>query len=221
MVACHFAWASSGDGIFDARIVLRQQRVAFQVGAEQREPDASQPQHRGGVQPVDVQSCAKESRFDGPKDFHDVPCKNQPGNGRQPRHVLFHDAEQQKEERDEKVKQRQQPDDPFPAARNAEQIPVNFTRQIARIDNEQLGEAHVGPENDEGQQQVAEIVKMRSGYRFAERAVAPENQASSKVTKAKAERICPISTMTGNMVEYQPGSADITQSTKANVAVNG
>src|SRR5256885_10664005 len=48
----------------------------------------------------------------------------------------------------------------FPASRDAMEIPIEFARNIAGIDNQQLSEGNVSPEQHERQQQVPEMMVM-------------------------------------------------------------
>src|ERR1041385_3644209 len=72
----------------------------------------------------------------------------------------LHRSKQEKEERQKEMEQGDRRNDDLPRTRNAVQIPFEFTRNIARINNQQLAKRNISPEKDEGQQQVPEVVVM-------------------------------------------------------------
>jgi hypothetical protein len=74
------------------------------------------------------------------------------GEDRQGYDVELHRSEQQQKERKEKVEEGEGGDDPFPIAGHAMQVPVNFLRNIAGINDQKLAEGNVGPEEDEGEE---------------------------------------------------------------------
>src|SRR5689334_20066115 len=49
-------------------------------------------------------------------------------------------------------------DDHSPTTRDAMQIPIDLMWFVAGIDNQELGKRDVGPEQNEGEQQVAQLV---------------------------------------------------------------
>src|SRR3954466_16105464 len=73
----------------------------------------------------------------------------------------FHRAEEQQQERKEKMEEGEETDNNFPAARFAVKIPGDFRRQIAGIDDQQLPEGDISPKEHEGQQQIPEVMIMR------------------------------------------------------------
>src|SRR5581483_4203318 len=55
-----FGIGHSGKLVFDARIVLREQRPALQMECEHSQPDTAEPGWSGKVQPVDVKSLREK-----------------------------------------------------------------------------------------------------------------------------------------------------------------
>ena len=52
---------------------------------------------------------------------------------------------------------------PLPAAAHAGQVPGRLLGQVARPDDQELREGEVGPQHDEGEQQLAEVVELLGG----------------------------------------------------------
>ena len=50
--------------------------------------------------------------------------------------------------------------DPLPAPLCAVHIPADLLRQVARPHDQELGEGDIGPEQDAGDQKVADVVQM-------------------------------------------------------------
>ena len=72
-------------------------------------------------------------------------------------------AEQQDEERQEEVEDDQEQGDPLPAAARPAEVPGDLLGKVAGPDDQELGERHVGPEHDERQHQVAQVVEPAGG----------------------------------------------------------
>src|SRR6266700_257614 len=75
-------------------------------------------------------------------------------------HSPLDTTRQQEQERKDEVYYKQRQPDPLPATLGTVHIPGNLLWQIPRPDNQELGKSDVGPEHNEGQQKVPEVVKM-------------------------------------------------------------
>ena len=65
-----------------------------------------------------------------------------------------------RKERQHKMKHHQQRDEPFPAVGSAVLIPDDFLGRVAGPVDEELSEGHVRPEHDEGEKEIAELMKV-------------------------------------------------------------
>ena len=81
------------------------------------------------------------------------------GNGCQRADIFFCRTKQQHKKRNEKMKHRDESGEPFPVAGDAMQIPADFVRLVAGINDQKLREGDVSPKHHKREQQIAEIVK--------------------------------------------------------------
>src|ERR1700761_9140286 len=124
--------------LMDARIVARQNGMAFHRCGKNGNPNASKSHERGEVQPVKMKPSGIKRRFYFPKCIQDPRQKNQRCHRRQNWQSPRYPSEKQRVKGHEEMKNGYPYDDPFPTARDAMQIPANFGRKVAGINNEQL-----------------------------------------------------------------------------------
>src|SRR5436190_24063262 len=65
-------------------------------------------------------------------------------------------------------------DDYFPTSGDSVQVPIDFGRKISCIDNQKLSERDIGPEQNKGKQQVAQMMIVRFCNNRCEWIEAPE-----------------------------------------------
>src|SRR5690242_20500471 len=73
--------------------------------------------------------------------------------------MSFGVARKEKRERNQELSEEDSESEPLPPAAAALQIPRNFLREVARPDDEELRKRDIGPEDDEGEEQVPEAVE--------------------------------------------------------------
>src|SRR5438552_5281549 len=100
---------------------------------------------------MNAQAGLMERGRNKPIRIDNVNDKKSRGDGCKECNPSFGRAEQEQEEGKKKMKERQNGHNPFPTSRDAMQVPTDLLRQIARINDEQLAERHVGPKHDESQ----------------------------------------------------------------------
>src|SRR6185437_17073098 len=123
-------------------------------------PHAAHADGRGEIKPVQRNAVLMQRWHHQPIGIHDVNDEKQDRQGGDGGHALFDSTKQQQEKREEKVEQGNGADDGSPVAADAMPIPVEFMRQIAGINNQELAEGDVGPEQHEGQQEIAKVMIM-------------------------------------------------------------
>src|SRR5437899_9727444 len=135
-------------------VVEWKERSAIELPAEGREPDAAESDGRCQVQPVERQPVRLEVRHDEPEEI-DV-AHTEDARGHEEERVTLHGAEEEEDERHREVEGDERDGDRRPAALLAAEIPGDLLRQVAGPDEQILGEGEVGPQHDEGQEEIAE-----------------------------------------------------------------
>ena len=79
----------------------------------------------------------------------------------QPPPVALDVARQQQHVRQHEVQGDQRPADPLPAVLRAHPVVRDFFLRVGRVDDDELRERQVGPQHDEGEEQLAQIVQVR------------------------------------------------------------
>src|SRR5581483_92925 len=131
------------------RVAERKQRLALQVPGEKAKPNADQRDGDDKVEPN--QAPVRQVR---PREPEEVNQAHED----QPAGELGAAGEQQKK-RHKKMEDDNDKGKRAPAAGQAGAIKGNLLRQIAGPDDQQLGQIEVRPEQKEGKEQLAEVMK--------------------------------------------------------------
>ncbi len=110
-----------------------------------------------------------ETRRDQPVEIHQPHHQNEHRDRCQQFEIAFQIAREQEREGQREVADHQQQPDKLPAVIQAREIPGNFFRQIARPDDQELGERKVRPHHHQGEQELAEIVQVAVRQHFRHR----------------------------------------------------
>ena len=101
-----------------------------------------------------------ECRYDQPKNINEAHAEDCYGYERKPASTALEVSREEQEEWQREVKENQPQPDSSPPARQAVHVPDVLFRQVTGPDEQILSKCHIGPEHDERQQEVAEVVKM-------------------------------------------------------------
>src|SRR5215510_216720 len=85
--------------------------------------------------------------------------KNYRSDLRQNPGVPLRGPREQQDERESKQKQNQSERNPLPSTAGSMQVPRNLLGQIFRPNQQELREMHIGPQHNQSQEKVTEIVK--------------------------------------------------------------
>src|SRR5262245_799168 len=114
---------------------------------------------RRGNEPINLDNmCTEQNRREGSQ-RNDMP---------------LHSAEQEQHEGEKKVKQAKNYHYINPTSSDAVQVPIDFTRKIASINNQQLPKRNVCPEENECQQQISQMMIMSAVYHGHQRLLLSE-----------------------------------------------
>src|SRR3989442_9275500 len=124
------------------------------------QPRAPKTNRRRHIHPVDPHACGMECRYDQPKNINEAHAEDCCGYYRKQASTALKVSREEQEEWQREVKENQPQPDSSPPARQAVHVPDVLFRQVAGPDEQILSKCHIGPEHDERQQEVAEVVKM-------------------------------------------------------------
>src|SRR5207249_9153659 len=127
---------------------------------EMTDPQPAHPDRRDEIHPTHDQTVGMEGGHDQPVHVQDVHDEQQSSKSGERRDMLLHRSEEQEEKGQKEVKQGDRRDDDLPRSGDPMQIPIELVREIAGINDEQLAEGDVGPEQNKGKQQISEMVIM-------------------------------------------------------------
>src|SRR6266446_10846991 len=139
------------------RIVSGNQRPRTQVVAEVRDPESAHGEGEREVCQSNGEGLGKAGldvpeQVDVARDEHPGGQPNQAGD------VALERAGQQKEKRDEEMKDNQKQTNELPSPVQTTEVPGNLFRQVTRPDDEPLRKGEIGPHHNEREQEVAVIV---------------------------------------------------------------
>src|SRR5215831_18141334 len=100
-----------------------------------------------------------KGRRNDPENFQPMREKNYRSDIRQGPSAPLGGTREQQDERESKQKQNQSERNPLPSTAGSMQIPRDLLSQIFRPNQQELREMHIGPQHNQRQEKVAEIVK--------------------------------------------------------------
>ena len=135
----------------------------FKLWQVEGDPEGNHGDGHGDVfqdSPAEVQIAGGvlEVRLDKPEQIEGLGEDHPLADADQALLVALDVARKQQRERDEPVEDEIESDDDAPVAANAIEVPGNFFRQVAGPDDEELREAEIDIQHDEGEGELAEIV---------------------------------------------------------------
>src|SRR5450759_4736600 len=149
--------------------ILRHQRALLQLREEVRQPEADQADGDGEIQEAEAEALRAEAGRDQPVEIDEAHRQNEQRDRSQQFEIAFQIAREQEREGQREMADHQQQSDELPAVIEAGQIPRDLFGQVARPDDEELGERKVRPHHDQGEQELAEIVQMALRQHFRHR----------------------------------------------------
>src|SRR6266496_3763854 len=123
--------------VLRSRVVSGNQRPRTQVVAEIRDPDSAHGEGDHEVGQGDGEGLG-ESGLDVPEQIDVMRDEHPGGQPNQAPDVTLERARQQKEKRDEKMKDNQKQADELPSPVQTTEVPGNLFRQVTRPDDEPL-----------------------------------------------------------------------------------
>src|ERR1700676_716612 len=147
------------NGLFKFRIAQRQKRQALQISRKNGKPDSSKSENRANIHQAGNSARCKFGTGQ-PKEI-DEAHENEPHRDFGQQFGAALDVARKKEkERREKVKDKDEDGDDAPASVKPGAIETDFFRQIAGPDDEELRKTEIGPQHDESEQELAQVVQV-------------------------------------------------------------
>src|SRR5262245_17356194 len=143
----------------EARVAKWQQRTIPQLAEKCREPQTTDADGRQERRPVQAETIGMKRRRDKPEKLHQVHQRDRAGNRAERRGFAFDLSRQEQNERQGELQYDQSDSDAAPAAAHTMEIPGNFVLKVLHPNKQELRKRHVGPQHDEGQQQITQILK--------------------------------------------------------------
>src|ERR1700722_19907654 len=145
--------------LLQLRLAERKKRHLLQLPSEDEEPQTYQPQ-RGSQIPQAGYRTGSEFRTRQPVDVDEAHEDQPQRHFWQQRRVALQVAREQKEKRNEKVKDQNNDRNIAPLAVEARAVKTDLFGRIAGPDNQELREAEVRPQHHEGEQEFPEVMQV-------------------------------------------------------------
>src|SRR5262249_51869851 len=141
------------------------------------------------IEPVDREPFGMERRSDEPEDVDEPHRDQEQRDLREHLRVALDPPPQEQEEREGEVEEDERERDDLPPAARPREAPRRPPPDAARPDDQELREGRVGPQQQERERQVAEVVKMVGGEPAPERLAALEPRGCDEGERERRESL--------------------------------
>src|SRR5712692_5518923 len=180
---------SMSNRVGEIRIVSRYKGALRELPEKEREPDATDADRSRKVEPVQGESGRGEDRADQPEEIDHAHRDDQQRDSRQNLRVSVGARRHHQQEREEKMQDDQGNPEPAPSSLQTFQVPGDLLGKVACPDDQILRKGNVGPEHDEGEEELAQIVPLLGGEGARERFVAREQNGDRDHEREAAESL--------------------------------